>query len=50
MLDTGAGIGVGVDQGERRTPIADDGEVLGVAGEAHEQDVAWLDIPNRLRQ
>ena len=49
MLDTGAGIGVGVDQGEGRTTIADDGEMLGMAGEAHEQHVAGLDIPNQLR-
>ena len=49
MLDAGAGIGVGVDQRERRTTIADDSEMLGMAGEPHEQDVAWPDIRKRLR-
>ena len=43
VLDAGTGIGVGVDQREWRAPVADDGEMLRVAGEAHEQDVAGHD-------
>lgn len=40
MPDAGPGIGTGVDQRERSTPVAYDREVLRIAGEAHQQDVA----------
>ena len=49
VLDAGAGIGVGVDQGEGLAPVAHDRDVLRVAGEAHQQDVARRDLGNRLR-
>ena len=48
VLDAGAGIGVGVDQGEGLAPVADDRDVLRVAGEAHQQDVARRRLGNRL--
>jgi hypothetical protein len=40
LLDAGAGTGVGVDQGERLAPVADDRQVLRMAAEAHQQDIA----------
>jgi hypothetical protein len=49
VLDAGAGIGVGVDQGERLAAIADDREVLRVTREAHQQDVARSGIGDQLR-
>jgi hypothetical protein len=48
VLDAGTGIGVGVDQRERFAPVADDSEVLGMPGEAQEQDVAGRRVGDRL--
>jgi Family of unknown function (DUF6441) len=48
VLDAGAGIGIGMHQGEGVAPVAHDRQVLRVTGEAHQQDIAGRGISNRL--